>query len=316
MTIAANETPAATGGVNGRAKRNANDPGIALETVLVTPQMAQKWLDECPFEYQRALVNSHVERLALAMLAGEFEISPIKFYVWQGHEKLVDGQHRLTAIVQSQKIVPLIVIRQEARSWDQVLRAWGRIDQVLTRKQTDGLYAARVHEACGLGVEQMNRLVPALKLLMSGFIGNRNTPPSRSVDVVGRGALQWRSEARDFFAATEESSAAFRAKLVKAPVLAVGLITFRYQQARASEFWMRAAGRDRIEANTGEWWVSEVLANFDLKDTHDIARRMACCWNAYYRGKKLSKTQVRDVRIPISILGTPYTYERVIREVF
>ena len=70
-------------------------PIITLETI--TPAQAAEWLKGNTVN--RRLVLHHVERLASEMLAGEWRITGdcIKL----NGDRLLDGQHRLQAIVQS-----------------------------------------------------------------------------------------------------------------------------------------------------------------------------------------------------------------------
>lgn len=64
--------------------------------VTITPEMAAKWLKRN--SGNRALRQSHVARLAKALEAGEWKLTgdPIRF---SDTGKLIDGQHRLHAIV-------------------------------------------------------------------------------------------------------------------------------------------------------------------------------------------------------------------------
>lgn len=76
--------------------------------VMVTPEMAERWLG-------RNKVNRHVRdrkvsQYARDMAAGEWKLTgeAIKF---DQSGRLVDGQHRCTAIVESNATVPMFVIR-------------------------------------------------------------------------------------------------------------------------------------------------------------------------------------------------------------
>lgn len=75
---------------------------------FVTPEMAEEWLDANT--ENRTLRSHQVDSLARDMTAGAWQITgdPVKF---DTRGILIDGQHRLWAIVQSGKTVPLFVIR-------------------------------------------------------------------------------------------------------------------------------------------------------------------------------------------------------------
>ncbi len=75
---------------------------------VVTPEQAQAWLSENP--NNRNINIKHVERLARDMLEGVFAYNgdTIKF---DGDGKLMDGQHRLSAVVASGTSQPMLIVR-------------------------------------------------------------------------------------------------------------------------------------------------------------------------------------------------------------
>ena len=84
---------------------------LSIETV--TPTTAKKWL-ETNLESQRGVSPRHVERLTQMMHAGEFDGmngETIKFNGKKGSEKVIDGQHRLWAIVKSGRKQQMAVLR-------------------------------------------------------------------------------------------------------------------------------------------------------------------------------------------------------------
>lgn len=69
-----------------------------LQVLTVTPEMAEQWLEKNT--HNRTLTKDHVQQLARAMANGEWELTyeAIRF---NGDGTLIDGQHRLAAIVKS-----------------------------------------------------------------------------------------------------------------------------------------------------------------------------------------------------------------------
>lgn len=77
-----------------------------LKQVAVTPELAQKWLGE-NYSKQRHLRNATVNKYASDMENGKWDetiIQPIRF---TEEGKLIDGQHRLKAIVVANKTVTM-----------------------------------------------------------------------------------------------------------------------------------------------------------------------------------------------------------------
>lgn len=104
--------------------------------IHVTPQLAKEWL--CRNEQNRTLREAVVERYAKMMKSGEWTLTHqgIAFDT-AGH--LIDGQHRLAAILRSGKIVPLMVCHDVAPS------AYPYIDGGLARTMADRVQRPKRH---------------------------------------------------------------------------------------------------------------------------------------------------------------------------
>lgn len=84
------------------------EEGPQTEIVSVTPEIAQKWLAEN--DVNRNVRNYNVDKYARNMANGQWSMTgePVKF---DRHRKLLDGQHRLLAVVKSGTTVDLLVVR-------------------------------------------------------------------------------------------------------------------------------------------------------------------------------------------------------------
>lgn len=82
---------------------------LLFQIVPVTPEMAKKWLETLDPE-QRRLRPLVVDQYARDMISGAWKLThqPIAFNVLG---QLIDGQHRLNAIVESGQVIPLAVAR-------------------------------------------------------------------------------------------------------------------------------------------------------------------------------------------------------------
>lgn len=90
---------------------NQGKPKISAEWTYVTPELAMEWL-EYNFENNRSIKRSYVEKLKLEMTSGSFKVTHQAIAFDEGG-KLIDGQHRLTAIMES-----------ECGQWVLVCRRW------------------------------------------------------------------------------------------------------------------------------------------------------------------------------------------------
>lgn len=79
------------------------------ERVMVTPAIAMKWLQENP-RPNRIITQAKVNQYAREMITGRwrYNAEPIRF---NPGEELLDGQHRLWAIVESEVTLPMMVVR-------------------------------------------------------------------------------------------------------------------------------------------------------------------------------------------------------------
>jgi len=103
----------------------------SAEIIRITPEMAVEWLAERWGE-QRTLRNAHVNRLASDMEAGRFRLSPDAILRIGG--KIANGQHRLSAVVQSGKSQWFLVMESDDEDLYKV------IDAGLRRTVQDGLF--------------------------------------------------------------------------------------------------------------------------------------------------------------------------------
>lgn len=81
---------------------------MTAEIRLVMPEMAQEILARTP-ERQRALNRAHVNRLAADMRAGLWRLNGEPIIV-AADGTLIDGQHRLRAVVQSRCAIEMLVV--------------------------------------------------------------------------------------------------------------------------------------------------------------------------------------------------------------
>lgn len=103
---------------------------VSAEVLKITPELATEWLSE-RWDDQRSVRDGHVNRLVADMEAGRFRVTPDAILRIKG--KLANGQHRLTAVVQSGKAQTFLVME----STDEEL--YKVIDAGLRRTVADGI---------------------------------------------------------------------------------------------------------------------------------------------------------------------------------
>lgn len=90
------------------AERPQEANKMQAQVVIITPEQAQKWLDQNTANNRR-VSELHVDYLSGEMTAGQWKLNgeAIKF----NGTSLIDGQHRLHAVIQSGKTIESLVIR-------------------------------------------------------------------------------------------------------------------------------------------------------------------------------------------------------------
>lgn len=108
--------------------------------IQVTPEIAEDWLTHCN-THNRKLMDNHVEYLGREMKAGRWRLTH-QGIAFSSNRVLLDGQHRLWAVVMSGITVPMRVFVNEPseamevldtgqrRSNDQILSLSGGLGQV------------------------------------------------------------------------------------------------------------------------------------------------------------------------------------------
>jgi hypothetical protein len=122
-------TPTHTNGTNGHYI-NAGTSGLGISVEVVSPAQAQTWLDRGGAN--RKISKRNVQKLLRAIEIGEWELTGETIKLDE-EGRVRDGQHRLTAIIESGKPQPCIVVRGIKES------AFDKIDTGRSRSSGDVL---------------------------------------------------------------------------------------------------------------------------------------------------------------------------------
>ena len=121
-----------------------------------------------PYGKQRALAQSLVDKLAQAMNANEFIDAIVNPIFMSNTGKLLDGQHRLTALTHTNKTIPFLVVRGLPEA------TFVYFDQSRPRAAKDAL---RVR-----GVRNAGKVAAVTKLLYQLMEGKSTVPRNEVLD--------------------------------------------------------------------------------------------------------------------------------------
>ena len=290
--------------------KNALNSGDSMKfaPVLVTPDMANAIL-ECNYYNNRRLSKSNVESFADLLKAGAWtEGSPIRFADDGGEYVLIDGQHRLRAIIDtniSARCMAIIDKNIPSQAYT-IADAAGRV-----RTTADAVHAN------GIGKEWnkylLNSYSYAVKIIGAEFnAGKSSTHGVRSkISVSNSIARDWEPTMSSVIAAltplpkTITSTRAW----MKAPILAVLLATWKHQEERARQFWVASIMDDGLAATRPEKFMHVFMAagiSGGSVAAQSATNRTARIWNSFYRSRAIERMPTEVPPFP-GILGTPYT---------
>lgn len=290
------------------------DAGILQEgRYVVTPKIAQQIIDRFNYATQRPISRHHVERLAGQMAAGVWTPgSQIAFGVLPDKRAfLVNGQHRMAAVVASGQDVEFQVLLLPAADEQELHALYYRFDAV-QRTRTTGNILQSIGIAAQLGITK--RLAAGVYsagvLIALGFrnVQYSHRPAEYSTpDGKLRLAEEWWEYAKVFDGILADTrNPRVRVKLMSAGCTAVALVTLRHQSEKAGRFWRDVATNDGLRVGNPAKTLAETLIERSFRG--DEGAHMTACslaWNAFFRGDKRNSLRVASAA-QIRILGTPY----------
>ena len=296
-----------------------NNPQQHSEVVLMTPEMARYYLEVYTYDKQRPVRDHHVQRYAREMKAGRFRISTIRTVKWEDRLHLTDGQHRLWAVIESGVSVPMAVLRITAQCAEDLAEDYSVTDTGLGRHATDAHRAYDLAEELSLPPYQLNFFSGCIRLISGGFAYAtvRNLASDISPAASRRALRDWAPQAREYFGCMHEIERPIAKVMSRAPVLAVALVTLRYQPVLARKFWAKVMQNDGLRRGTTERALIDRLLNTPSNSmpAYIYARIPSHAWNAYFERRDIGKILLREGTgsEPILIAGTPYTGRSVLR---
>lgn len=268
-----------------------------IEIISISPQLAAEWLAENTAN-NRKLSNTTVARYAADMVKGQWKITgeAIKF---DTSGRLIDGQHRLSAVVMSRTTVSMAVIRGLDTEVISV------IDTGRVRNGGDALTIA------GIG-ENANNIAALARKIIAFTAGINDIMSARKIRVKGetitnREIIQYNRD-HDL-----QPYVRFAFRLQKnqiTPLFSHGDWAFIYwhlchtDAAAAEEFCMRLATLDNVSATSPIRTLYERIARSQVSLTSK-QRLMATvtAWNAWRKGETLRSIRVThmDDAIPQAV---------------
>mgnify|MGYP001616449146 CR=1 FL=1 len=291
-------------------------PRVAYAPQLVSPKGAASFLADA-YPQQRPLRLHQVAYLQTLMRLGVFRQPTEIHYAQVGAQRyLVNGQHTLTALSRMQRPLWLTVVTLTVASLDEVDALYRTFDRGLQRSWRDMYRALHTEAAPVLLPRQLSLLGSAMSLAALG--GDMYGPGESFAHAPLQEALRtpavrlalmadWEADAANLFAGLHGQKGHLHL-LYRAAVMAVALLTYRWQPEKAHLFWPAVARDNGLTEGMPEKallrYLQETPARSKLSSAY--CRAVASCWNAFYDHREMRQVRGRTVTQPLFLMGTPH----------
>lgn len=285
--------------------------------LTVTPDLAHRIIQTEKFDRQRPVRPKHVDALAMQMKRREWTAgTQIHFgRTPDGELHLVNGQHRMHAVVKAATSISFQILVTDVTSPDDLIRLYRRHDRLIAhRTVSDALVAEGIQDKYQLSTMIARGTFGAVAFIGAGFrFIQTNADPyiMRSDEARLRIAEEWWPIAQVYQDAIERAPAKtppIKRYLMQAGIMAVGLVTLRDQEVKAYAFWQGTADNDGLRRSDARSAFLNFLRSGDAKSQVLAAKGASLAWNAFFADEELSS--IRAYKTEILIAGTAFAKPR------
>jgi hypothetical protein len=290
-------------------------PKISTHLLLVSAKQARQKIQETAYARQRPLRRYKVEELRFLIERRELRQGTlISFAELNGDTFCVNGQHTLTALGETTgQPYWLQYETHRCTTMEEVDALYQSYDRGLARSWTD-LYKSDSRLASyEIPTTHLAKLGAVTPILARGFeqefrFSGRPWVPLLKNAYLRFALMQdWTNEMQNFSNGCQ-GPGSIRKLLLRAAVLSVALVTYRYQPDTAHRFWPLLARDSGLVEGEPAHSLLRYLRETSTRvvDPFSYQRAVASAWNAFVDGRKMNKVQPRASKDPILIAGTPH----------
>lgn len=305
---------------------------VKSEYAFVTPEIARLWIDAYKYDLQRRVSARRVKLYAGVMKRGAWkQDKEIKFAVVDDKKYLVNGQHRLHAIVSSNCGQHFNVSHVFVDDLDEVAEIYNTEDMLKGRTFDDITRTMQLPELTGIRRTDLLKLKAAITFI-DGDFGYRRENNADAWLIADRIVDDYSEAAGMFFEAISSAqrhgkSVKIRDRFVRSCVLSVGVVTYlesanRYGFQAIDDFWSGAASDDGLRRNDPRKVMLNRLVSTqmpsgtksalgqEVEEPWHQARYVASCFNRWVSGDYFSERggqpKIESEVKPIQISGSKY----------
>jgi hypothetical protein len=278
----------------------------------VDPEYAKAWLELNTFPGQRPLRYWHVALLRNKIANGEFRTGEVAIAVLaydRDREVLMNGQHQLTAVVQSGKAITAKVERFRCATAADASHLFRQFDN--TQRSLADMVKV---EAVAMDLGWPPRICGLVVSAAAAITNRANEHPSEKVKIIKEFAEQGQFVADILFETVPGGAGRDKRvkHLMRAPVVGAMMKTFVKDAQAASRFWLLVRDGVNLGEDRPEYKLREFLKDAVYSDGrglsrlhagrsstgHEIYARCITAWNAVRRGKSTNLAYHANKPVP------------------
>lgn len=293
----------------------------------LTAAQARRLLETWEFHKQRNIRPSRVTTYRRQMEEGDWNYRT-EMHIGvlpDGTCYLLNGYHRLTALIQVETpgyTLPVRFIYTLMRDVQDIADYYMVMDIGGTRTSRDAIKAQGLAEEWAVSPDLLVAAGSASALILNNFAGSRgnswHASLARSMPARLRFIQQWEAEIRMAYELLKPAPAGIKKLFLRQAVIGVMLMNLRHTPEQAVEFWTPAITGENLQVGMPALVLRNYLITTPTREAHEhiYARYVANCWNAFFKGESLTRSNVKTLNAVdlIVIEGTPFTRGRRDRE--
>jgi hypothetical protein len=277
---------------------------------VITPLLAQQILDQAPYEGQRKFQEEHAEKWVFFIQGGTFlRDQGISFGRLNGRLYLLNGQHRLRAVVKSGKAISFDITIFECQIEQELSDHYKRFDtESLPRSTKDIIRGDSMisEEMPGQYVQRVCEAIPWIEARFKHIAKRKMPIIARIKEQRLMLAHQWEREAKLYRVLSKGITAVKTNRFYSGVTLACALVTLRFAPEEAETFWKKAIQNDGLHKGDParcllDTWDARGRSLTQYQKGHVAA----LAYNAHYRGESMHRIHIPN-DVDIYLEGTPY----------
>lgn len=291
----------------------------------ITPAEAAHMISTMRYENQRPLRAGKVQDYADEMTKGTFrELTQIFIAVYHGQYVILDGNHRLNAVVRANTPHLFTIVEKEVNSEEEMAHIYSTTDQGIRRTAGDIYGAYALGQEFGLGKTLLDAFGAGIKFMLNGCSYVNNAVPP---DMIIPHMRLYAPYLQDYQSLLTEASPAqsMYAQCKRSSTIATALLSLRFSASKAKQmgrpdavrdFWIGTLRDDGLhqgdprKAANQHLTLTRTTASRAARQAHIVSqsysiRYLGSCLNAYVKGESLRYAKVFDEKAPLNFYGVP-----------